>query len=112
MKTIARSARHRRVRSRISGTADRPRLVVFRGTKTLSAQLIDDATGTVLLAVTNAGTKGAAANVEAATALGTEVAKQAKAKKLSAAVFDRAGYRYHGAVKAICEAAREGGVRI
>lgn len=112
MKTDARAARHRRVRSRISGTAERPRLVVFRGEKTLSAQLVDDTAGQVLLSVTNAGAKDAAASIAAATALGTELAKQAQAKKITAAVFDRAGYRYHGIVRTMCETVRKGGVAI
>ncbi|HEY8109175.1 MAG TPA: 50S ribosomal protein L18 [Patescibacteria group bacterium] len=111
MKTLARQARHRRVRAQVHGTADRPRLVVFRGTKSLSAQLVDDAAGTVLLTV-GSNKKQSGVNVAAGETLGTELAKQAKAKKVTGAVFDRAGYRYHGVVKAICEAARKGGLKI
>jgi large subunit ribosomal protein L18 len=111
MKTLARQARHRRIRSQISGTAERPRLVIFRGSKSLSAQLVDDADHTVLLTVSSSK-KLAGANTDAGTALGTELAKQAKVKKIGSAVFDRAGYRYHGVVKALCDAARKGGLKI
>lgn len=107
MKTAARTVRHRRVRKVVAGTAERPRLVVFRGTKTLSAQFIDDATGSVLL---SASAKGA--NIASGTKLGAELAKLAKAKKITTAVFDRAGYAYHGVVRAVCEAVRESGVTV
>jgi large subunit ribosomal protein L18 len=107
MKTIARTSRHRRVRARVAGTAERPRLVVFRGTKTMSAQLVDDQAGTVL-----ASAAEPAATVAAGTKLGTAIAKSAKTKKIAAVVFDRAGYAYHGAVKAVAEAAREGGLTV
>jgi large subunit ribosomal protein L18 len=111
MKTLARQSRHRRVRAQIHGTAERPRLVVFRGTKTLSAQLVDDASGAVLLTVASTK-KQPGANVAAGETIGTELAKRAKTKKIDTAVFDRGGYRYHGAVKAICEAARKGGLKV
>ncbi len=107
MKTVARASRHRRVRSQIRGTAERPRLVVFRGTATLAAQLIDDAAGAVLA---SAFAKGA--TVESGQRLGADIAKAAKTKKVCRAVFDRAGYAYHGVVRAIAEAAREGGITL
>lgn len=107
MKTVARASRHRRVRSQIRGTAERPRLAVFRGTTTLSAQLIDDTNGTVLAAAA-----AKRANVESGKQLGADIAKAAKAKKIDRAVFDRAGYAYHGVVRAIAEAAREGGITL
>lgn len=107
MKTAARQSRHSRVRSRVAGTAERPRLVVFRGATTVSAQLIDDASGTVL-----ASAVGRKATVETGKQVGTALAKAAQAKKIDRAVFDRAGYAYHGVVKAVAEAAREGGVKI
>jgi large subunit ribosomal protein L18 len=81
--------------------------VVFRGTKTLAAQLIDDQAGKVLLTV-----RSPQAGLPAAAKLGAELAKLAKAKKLTSVVFDRAGYRYHGAVKAFGDAVREHGVTI
>lgn len=107
MKTVARQARHRRVRSKIVGTAERPRLVVFRGSKTLSAQLVDDSTGTTLCTVREAGV-----SAEAAAKVGAAIAQQAAAKKVTTVVFDRAGYAYHGNVRALAEAAREGGLKL
>lgn len=107
MKTVARQARHRRVRTRVAGTAERPRLVVFRGSRTLSAQLIDDASGQTLFTVREAGV-----SVDTAKQVGAAVAKQAAAKKVTEVVFDRAGYAYHGNVRAIAEAAREGGLKL
>lgn len=107
MKTVARASRHRRVRSQVSGTAERPRLVVFRGSKTLSAQLIDDSAGTVLAAAL-----AKSVTVASGKQLGADLAKAAKTKQIDRAVFDRAGYAYHGAVQAVAEAAREGGIKI
>lgn len=112
MKTQARQKRHNRVRSRINGTAQRPRLVVFRGNKTVSAQLVDDAAATVLFTVTSQAKNGKPGNVEAARKVGTDLASQAKAKKVTEVVFDRAGYQYHGIVQVIAEAAREGGLKL
>ena len=113
MKTIARDRRHQRIRHRLVGTAARPRLVVFRGGRSISAQLVDDEAGTVLASVTTQGKASkATANAAGAAALGTELAKVAKTKKITTAVFDRAGYQYHGAIKALAEAAREGGLQI
>jgi large subunit ribosomal protein L18 len=112
MKTEARERRHGRVRARLSGTAERPRLVVFRGSKILTAQLVDDAAQNVLLTVTTQGKKQPPLGAEAATQLGKKVAEGAKAAKISTVVFDRAGYRYHGLVKAVAEAAREGGLKL
>lgn len=107
MKSIARQRRHDRVRSQIAGSAERPRLVIFRGNKTISAQLVDDAAGKVLLTVSQRK-----ASLASASVVGTDLAKQAKTKKVSTVVFDRAGYRYHGIVKAVAEAARDGGLKI
>lgn len=107
MKTVARASRHRRVRSQIRGTAERPRLVVFRGTATLAAQLIDDTAGTVLASAT-----AKPATVESGKQLGAAIAKVAKTKQIDRAVFDRAGYAYHGVVRAIAEAVRAGGITL
>lgn len=107
MKTVARQNRHRRVRSRIQGTAERPRLVVFRGTKSISAQLIDDASGQTLFTVRENGV-----SVEAGKKVGAAVAKQAGTKKVTTVVFDRAGYAYHGVVQAVADSAREGGLKL
>lgn len=107
MKTAARQNRHRRVRSRITGTAARPRLVVFRGAKTISAQLVDDVAGVTLFTVRESG-----ASVESAKQVGAAVAKQAGSKKVTTIVFDRAGYAYHGIVQAVADSAREGGLKL
>lgn len=107
MKTAARQSRHSRVRSRVSGTAECPRLVVFRGATTVSAQLIDDVAGTVLASAAAKKT-----TIESGTKVGVALAKAAATKKIDRAVFDRAGYAYHGVVRAVAEAAREGGVKL
>jgi len=103
-----------RVRNKIQGTAARPRLSVFRSSKHIYAQLIDDLNGVTLAAV---GTTGKAAavkyggNVAAAKAVGQRLAEAAKAKGITQAAFDRGHYRYHGRVKALADAAREGGLQ-
>lgn len=104
-----RTKRRARIRARVSGTAERPRLSVYRSNRALYAQLIDDANAHTLAA---ADTRTLAGDTltERATALGAEIAKQAKAAKITSVVFDRSGYRYHGTIAAIAEAAREGGL--
>ena len=112
MKTLARQSRHARVRAKVVGSAERPRLVVFRGSKTLSAQLIDDEAGKVLLSVTTAGKKPTKVSIEAASKLGESLAKKAATKKITTVVFDRAGYQFHGVVKALAEGVRKGGLKV
>ena len=115
-KTIDRKAertrRHARVRAKISGTADCPRLCVYRSNSGVYAQIIDDVKQTTLVAASTLDkeVKTKHANVEAAKEVGALIAKRAKAKKISDVVFDRSGYIYTGVVKAIAEAAREGGL--
>lgn len=101
---------HSRIRKKISGTAERPRLNVFRSNKSIYAQLIDDIAGNTLAAastkdVTSAGTKS-----EKSKAVGVLLAEKAKAAGISSVVFDRGGYLYHGRVKALADGAREGGL--
>lgn len=111
-----RIARHERVRKRVAGTAERPRLAIFRSLKNISAQIIDDNTGTTLVAASTLtpelkqklGDKRG--NVAASKALGEFVAKRAQEKGIKSVCFDRAGYRYHGRVKAVADAAREAGL--
>ncbi len=105
-----RGRRHNRIRSKIQGTAERPRLSVFRSLSNISAQLIDDSTGKVLVASSSLKIKKGKKS-EVATQVGAEIAKLAKTKKITACVFDRGGYLYHGRVKALAEAAREGGLQ-
>jgi large subunit ribosomal protein L18 len=106
--------RHRRVRKKIHGTADRPRLAVYRSNKHIAVQLIDDDAGrTIAAASSNEGDQreaGSGASVEAATRIGTLVAERAKAAGVSKVVFDRGGYAYHGRIAAVAAAAREAGL--
>ena len=109
----ARVARHKRVRAKINGTKDIPRLNVFRSAKNISVQIIDDENGNTLvsassldkdLKITNGG------NIEAAKKVGEAVAKKATKAGIKTVVFDRGGYLYHGRVKALAESARENGL--
>lgn len=103
--------RKNRVRSVVSGTAERPRLTVTISNMHVSAQIIDDVAGNTLVAATSVGSKSAKGNLtEKATIVGTEIAKKAKAKKITKVVFDRNGRKYHGRVKALADAARAGGL--
>ena len=105
--------RHKRVRAHISGTAQRPRLDVFRSAKNIYAQVIDDVAGVTLAsAASNEKDFGIyGGNVEAAKKVGALIAERAKAKGIEEVVFDRGGYLYHGRVEALAEAAREGGLK-
>ena len=109
----ARLKRHRRVRAKISGTAQRPRLSVYRSTKHIYAQLIDDV-ASVTLAAASSQDKGFAANggnKEGARAVGAAIAKLAAAKGITEVVFDRGGYLYHGRVQELADGARENGLQ-
>ena len=105
--------RHRRVRGKISGTAARPRLNVFRSNANIYAQIIDDENGVTLLSASTLDKEfnGYGGNREAAKAVGTMIAKKAAEKGITEVVFDRGGYVYHGRVKELAEAAREGGLK-
>ena len=104
--------RAHRVRNKVQGTSERPRLSVFRSSKHIYAQLIDDMTGVTLAAASTAGKAGKyGGNVTAAKEVGSKLAEAAKAKGITKAAFDRGHYRYHGRVKALADAAREGGLQ-
>jgi large subunit ribosomal protein L18 len=108
-----RRRRQLRVRKKVAGTAERPRLSVFRSLKHIYAQLVDDLAGVTLLAVADSSDGIAvdgAGKVGRGKAVGKLLAEKAKAAGISKVVFDRAGYRYHGRVKAVAEGAREGGL--
>jgi large subunit ribosomal protein L18 len=108
----ARIRRHRRVRKGVSGTAERPRLVVFRSNRGIEAQLIDDLSGKTLAASSSLGLKSFKGNkVAQAAEVGKSLATAAKSAGIETAVFDRGGYLYHGRVKALADAAREGGLK-
>lgn len=104
--------RHKRVRGKIAGTPERPRLNVFRSGTNVYAQVIDDTTGKTLVSASSLekGFEGAGSNMEAAKKVGQMVAERAKAKGIDTVVFDRGGYLYHGRVQALAEGAREGGL--
>ncbi len=110
-----RARRHKRVRAQLSGTADRPRLNVFRSLVHIYAQLIDDATGTTLVSASTVDQELRAQmrgkkKAEQARLVGQAVAQRAVARGVKSVVFDRGGYRYHGRVKAVADGAREGGL--
>ncbi len=109
-RTTTRAARIRRVRAKITGTASRPRLAVFRSLLHISVQLIDDTTGTTLAAVTDKGLTSK--RLERAKIVGEKIAQLAKTKNITQAVFDRAGNRYHGRVAAVAEGARSAGLTL
>jgi large subunit ribosomal protein L18 len=112
-KPQARARRHRRVRGKIFGTAERPRLVVFRSNRGIEAQLVDDMEGKTLAAASWLHLKKSFKGNKTAQAaeVGKLLAANAKKANVETVVFDRAGYLYHGRVKALAEAAREGGLR-
>ena len=112
-KNKLRRKRHLRVRNRVAGTAERPRLNVFRSLAHIYAQIIDDEKGTTLAAASSVEKdfEGKGGNIAAAKAVGAAIAKKALEKGISEVVFDRGGYIYHGRVKALAEAAREGGLK-
>jgi large subunit ribosomal protein L18 len=107
--------RRKHVRRKVQGTAERPRLTVFRSSKHIYAQLVDDLSGVTLAAASSAGKEIKAklpygGNVNAAKAVGQMIAQKAKEKGISLAAFDRGHYRYHGRIKALADAAREAGL--
>ena len=110
---MERTRRHIRVRRKVSGTAERPRLCVYRSNSNLYVQIIDDVAGNTLVSASTLDKeiKTKHANKEAAKEVGALIAKKALSKKIDTVVFDRGGYIYHGVVKELAEAAREGGLK-
>lgn len=109
IKTLKRARRHKRIRARVSGTAERPRLAVFKSNKFMYAQLIDDTAGKTLCSASDIkGGKGT--KTERASVIGTSIADQAKALKVTSIVFDRGGFRFTGRVKALADSARAAGL--
>ena len=109
---LERNRRHARVRTKVSGTAERPRLCVYRSNTNLYAQIIDDVAGNTLVSASTLDkeVKTKKSNIEAAKEVGTLIAKRATAKNIKNVVYDRGGYIYHGIIKELAEAAREGGL--
>lgn len=111
-KNETRKRRHARVRAKVSGTSTCPRLNVFRSNSHIFAQIIDDTNGTTLVSSSTLALKlESSSNIEAATQVGTDIAKKALEKNITNVVFDRGGYVYHGRVKALADAAREAGLK-
>ena len=112
-KAELKSRRHARLRQKVSGTTERPRLAVFRSNKHIVAQVIDDSRGHTIAAASTVEASlrsGTTGNIEAAKAIGTLVAERAKDKGVTTVIFDRGGARYHGRVAALAEAARAAGL--
>jgi ribosomal protein L18, bacterial type len=111
-RSVVRKKRHARVRFKISGTPECPRLNVFRSNSHIHAQIIDDVNGHTLVASSSVALKlDNGSNIEAAKTVGKDIAEKAVAKNIEKVVFDRGGYVYHGRVKALAEAAREAGLK-
>lgn len=112
-KNAQRLKRHKRVRGKISGTPERPRLNVFRSSGNIYAQVIDDVNGVTIVSASTLEKEfeGATGNAEAAKKVGQKVAERALAKGIETVIFDRGGYVYHGRVAALAEGAREGGLK-
>lgn len=107
-----RVVRHARVRKKLSGTAERPRLAVFRSLKHISAQVIDDLSGKTLASASSLEKDlKAAGNIEGAKKVGAELAKRAKKAGIESVIFDRGGFKYHGRVASLADGAREGGLK-
>ena len=117
-RVLQRKRRHLRVRNKVRGTAERPRLVVFRSLKNIEGQIVDDDAGRTVLGVSTLAAdlkgfepEGSHRRVEKSFAAGKLLAERAKAQGIEAVVFDRGGYKYHGRVKAFADGAREGGLK-
>ncbi len=110
-KSDQRQARHERLRKKVAGIPERPRLAIFRSLKHISAQVIDDSSGTTLVsASTQEKALKAKGNKDGAKAVGAAIAQRAKSKGITKVVFDRGGFRYHGRVASLAEGAREAGL--
>ncbi len=110
IKTEKRARLHKKIRSRVSGTTERPRLCVFRSNRYMYAQLIDDVQGVTLVAASDISFTDKMTKIERAKKVGAELATLAKGKKIASVVFDRGGFSYRGRVQALADGAREGGL--
>ena len=111
IKLERKNRRQTRVRSKIHGTASRPRLSVFRSLTSISAQLIDDNAGKTIASASDKEIKGKATKTEKAAQVGKMIASKAAEKKITEVIFDRGSYQYHGRIKAVADGAREGGLK-
>ncbi len=113
VKDVARQKKKMRIRRRVKGSTERPRLCVFRSARHIYAQIIDDVTGATLVSASTLDVEGLkGANKDSAKAIGAEVAKRALTKNIKAVVFDRNGYLYHGRIQALADGAREAGLNL
>lgn len=110
-KSEARKKRHLRIRKKIKGTLDRPRLVVYKSLSHIHAQIVNDEKRTVLVSASDLKSKSKGTKTEKAKEVGAQIAKAAKEKGINKIVFDRNGCKYHGRVKAVADSAREGGLQ-
>lgn len=111
-KSEMKARRHRRIRAKLAGTPERPRLAVHRSLKQIYAQVIDDESGSTLCASSSLELAlDSGGNISGAKAVGADIARRAQEKGITQVAFDRAGFRYHGRVKALADAAREAGLR-
>lgn len=111
VKEVSRQKKKMRIRKKVTGSLERPRLCIFRSTKHIYAQIIDDTKGATLVSASTVDVDGLKnANINTAKAIGAEIAKRALVKNIKSVVFDRNGYLYHGRVKALADGAREGGL--
>lgn len=110
-KQLNREKRHIRIRKKIKGTAQRPRLVIFRSLSHIYAQLVDDEKGHILAESSDLKLKTKGKKADKAKEVGIDIAKKASDKKITEVIFDRGGYKYHGRVKNIAESARKGGLK-
>ena len=111
IKTEKRARLHKKIRSRVTGTAERPRLAVFRSNRYMYAQLIDDVLAVTVASASDIALTGKMTKVERATTVGKKLAEEAKKKKITSVVFDRGGFSYRGRVQALADGAREGGLQ-
>lgn len=111
IKTEKRARLHKKIRSRVTGTAERPRLAVFRSNRYMYAQLIDDVKQVTVASASDIALIGKMTKVERASTVGKKLAEEAKKKKITAVVFDRGGFSYRGRVQALADGAREGGLQ-
>jgi large subunit ribosomal protein L18 len=111
IKTEKRARLHKKIRSRVTGTGDRPRLAVFRSNRYMYAQLIDDVLAVTVASASDIALTGKMTKVERATTVGKKLAEEAKKKKITSVVFDRGGFSYRGRVQALADGAREGGLQ-
>jgi large subunit ribosomal protein L18 len=110
-KETRRAKLRKKIRSKISGTATKPRLSVFRSNKAIYAQVIDDSNGTTIVSASSATLKDKVTKVEASTIVGKTIAEKAISAGITEVVFDRGGYLYHGRIKSLADGAREGGLK-